>query len=123
MTNRTVSCMRREASYRKVNGEARRRGTELVMSKRKDKRSDIVLETKPKRFGIVPEFFLIENRLFRFGPESALLDHIERISFDNTNSWKNSVVFCFIPFRYWSVCGTIVERLLLYCSDITKQKE
>ncbi len=41
--------------------------------KRKDKRSNIVLETKPKRFGIVPEFALFENRLFRFGPESALL--------------------------------------------------
>jgi hypothetical protein len=44
--------------------------------KRKDKCSDIVLETKSKRFGIVP-ICLVENRLFRFGPEYALLDQIE----------------------------------------------
>jgi hypothetical protein len=30
----------------------------------KDKRSDIVLETKPKRFGIVPEFVLLKADYF-----------------------------------------------------------
>jgi hypothetical protein len=36
----------------------------LILSrrqKRKDKRSDIVLETKPKRFGIVPEFVSLKT--------------------------------------------------------------
>jgi hypothetical protein len=32
--------------------------------KRKDKRSDIVLETKSKRFGIVPEFVLLRTDCF-----------------------------------------------------------
>jgi hypothetical protein len=32
--------------------------------KRKDKRSDIVSETKPKRFGIVPEFVLLRTDCF-----------------------------------------------------------
>ncbi len=45
-----------------------------------------VFGMKPKRFGIVPEFVLLKTRLLRFGPESALLDQIEMISFDKTNS-------------------------------------
>jgi hypothetical protein len=38
------------------------------------------------------------NRLFRFGPESVLLDQMNMISFDGADSGMN-------------VCGTLVERL------------
>ncbi len=88
--------------------------------KRKDKRSDIVLETKPKRFGIVPEFVLFENRLFRFGTESALLYQIKMISFDGADSGMNSdVMVWFLSWmseRLRNVCGTFVERLWNVCS-------
>ncbi len=33
-------------------------------AKRKDKRSDIALETKPTRFGIIPEFVLLRTDYF-----------------------------------------------------------
>jgi hypothetical protein len=60
---------------------------------------------------------LIENTMFRFDPESALLGLIERISFDNTNSGKNSIFFLF--HCYLISERLCVERLLLYCFDIT----
>jgi hypothetical protein len=41
------------------------------------------------------------------------------ISFDKTNSGTNSIMFCFIPISYRNVCGTFVERLFLYCFDVT----
>jgi hypothetical protein len=80
---------------------------------------------------------LVENRLFRFGPESALLEHIEMISFDGADSETNSDIMVsflldvgtfverlwnvcgtFVE-RLWNVCGTFVERVFLYCFDIT----
>jgi hypothetical protein len=85
------------------------------MSKtRKDKRSDIVLKKKPKRFGIVPELVLlkIKNRLLRFGPESAILDQIEKISFAKINSGTNSKVLI----TFLLDIGTFVERLWNVCS-------
>ncbi len=83
--------------------------------KRKDKRFDIVLETKPKRFGIVPVFVLFENRLFRFGPESTLLYQIKMISF-RWGSFGNELTrYGFIP-GCRNVCGTFVERLWNVCS-------
>ncbi len=84
--------------------------------KRKDKRSDIVFKTKPKRFGIVPELVFQKNRLFRFGPESALLDQIEMISFEKTNSGTNSNVLV----SFLLDIGTFVERLFLYCFDMSQ---
>jgi hypothetical protein len=84
----------------------------------KDKRSDIVVETKPKRFGIVPEIVLL-NRLFRFGPESALLDQIDMCSFHGADSGTNSDVLE----PLWNDCGTFVERLLFYCFDIYYQRQ
>ncbi len=60
--------------------------------------------------------YRFENRLFQFGPESALLGLIERISFDNTNSGKNSFFVSFLV-----EIGRFVECLLLYCFDITGQ--
>jgi hypothetical protein len=81
-----------------------------VMSKTKDKRSDIVLETKPKRFGIVPEFVLLITDCF--GPESALLDQLEMISFDGVDSGTKSDV----TVSFLLDVGTFVERLWNVCS-------
>ncbi len=85
------------------------------VKKRKDKRSDIVSKKKPKRLGIVirSRICLVENRLFRSGPESALLDQM--CSFDGADSGRNSDVLVSFLFDV----GTFVERLLLYCFDIT----
>jgi hypothetical protein len=42
------------------------------------------------------------------------------ISFDKTNSGTNSnVLVSFQLYVYRIVCGTFVERLFLYCVDIT----
>jgi hypothetical protein len=57
---------------------------------------------------------LVENRWFRFGPESALLDHIEMISFDGSDSGTNSDVLV----SFLLDVGTFVERVFLYCFDI-----
>jgi hypothetical protein len=78
------------------------------MSKRKDKRSDIVLERNQKTFWYRSQICFIENRWFRYGPESALLDQIEMISFNETNSGT------FVELL-WNVCGTFVERLWNIC--------
>jgi hypothetical protein len=56
----------------------------------------------------------IGNRLFRFGPESALLDQIEMISIDKTNSGTNAKVFV----TFLLDIGTFEKRLFLYCFDI-----
>jgi hypothetical protein len=86
------------------------------MSKTKGQTLQYRFGTKPKCFVL----FFIENRLFQFGPESALLDQIEMITFDKTNLGSNSNHrFGFIPIRYESVCGMFVERLFLYCFDFT----
>jgi hypothetical protein len=60
-----------------------------------------------KTFLYRSQICLIENKSFRFGPESALLDQIEMISFDKTNSGTNSNVL--VSFRL--DIGTFVERL------------
>jgi hypothetical protein len=63
---------------------------------------------------------LTENRFFRFGPESALLDQIEMISFDKTIR-ERTQTFWFHSYEIseslWNVYGTFVERLFLYCFD------
>ncbi len=65
----------------------------LLSQKRNDKRSDIVLERKPKRFGIVPEFVLLKNKLFQVGPEYVLLDQIDMNSFDGAYSGMKTQTF------------------------------
>ncbi len=62
---------------------------------------------------------LVENRLFRFGPESALLDQTE-ISFDGADSGTNSdVLVSFLldvetfDEQWWNVCSFTVLTLLL----------
>jgi hypothetical protein len=78
------------------------------------------METKPKRFGIVPEF-LVENRLVRFGPESTLLDQIEMFSFDGADSGTNTdVLVSFLLVVAERLLKTFVERLFLYYFDITR---
>ncbi len=79
----------------------------------------VISKTKGQTFGSETKMFwyrsqisLVENRLFQFCPESALLGKIERISFDKTNLGKNSIVFSlFVSFliiseRLWNICGT-----------------
>jgi hypothetical protein len=56
---------------------------------------------------------LVDNRLFRFGPESALLGQIEIISFNGVDSEHSDVLVSFML-----DVGTFVERLFLYCFDI-----
>jgi hypothetical protein len=78
---------------------------------KKEVLSNIVLETKPKRFGIVPKFLLLKT---------DSLDFVQ-----NLLSWpkykgspsirKNSIVFCFSPIGYrnvWNVCSFTVLILL-----------
>jgi hypothetical protein len=65
-----------------------------------------------KTFWYRSEISLVENRSFKFCPESALLGKIERITFDKTNSGKNYIVFCIISIDI----GTFVERLWNVCS-------
>jgi hypothetical protein len=57
------------------------------------------------------------NQIVLFGPESALLNQIVMLSFDKKNSGNELKRYGLIPFRYRNVCGTFVERLLLYCFD------
>ncbi len=58
---------------------------------------------------------IAENLLFLFSPESALLSQIEMCSFDGSDSGTNSGVLVSFLLDF----GTFVERLLLYCFDIT----
>ncbi len=92
----------------------------LVMSKTKGQTFRYRFGNLTKTFWYRSRISLIENRLFRFGPESALLGQIERISFDMTNSGMNSFVICFIPIRYWNVlwnvCSFTVLILLIRAS-------
>ncbi len=90
----------------------------LVPRNVKNKRTNdpISFRKETKTFWYRPRIFLIDNRLLLFGPESALLDQIEMISFDKTNSGTNSNVL--VSFRL--DIGKFVERLFLYCFDITR---
>jgi hypothetical protein len=96
----------------------------LAISKSKGQTFRYRFGNETKKFCYRSRICLIENRLFRFGPESALPDQIEMCSFDGADSGTNSDVlvsflidvgiFCgtFVE-RLWNVCGTFVERLLL----------
>jgi hypothetical protein len=85
-----------------------------------NKRRDIGSERNPKRSGIAPELF----RLFKFGPESVLLNQIEMISFGKTNSFLtklkqtafNKTNSGKIPKRFAFRSDPISERLWNVCS-------
>jgi hypothetical protein len=91
----------------------------LVMSKTEGQTFRYRFGGETKAFWYRSRISLVGNRLFQFCPESALLGRIERIIFDRTNSGKNSKVSCFVSIRHRNVCGTFVERWLLYYFDIT----
>ncbi len=55
---------------------------------------------------------MVENRLFRSGPESVLLDQIQMISFDGADSGTNSDVLV----SFLLDVGTFVEGLWNGCS-------
>ncbi len=63
-----------------------------VMSKTKGQTFPYRFGTKSKRFGIVPDFVLLKTDCFDLVQKSALLEQIEMISFDKTNSPTTSVV-------------------------------
>jgi hypothetical protein len=65
-----------------------------------------------KTFWYRSQICLVENRLYRFGPESALLDQIEMISLDGADSGTNSGVLV----SFLLDVGTFVERLWNVCS-------
>jgi hypothetical protein len=102
------------------------------MSKTKGQTFRCCFGTKPKRFWYRSQICLIENRWFRFGPESALLDQIEIIAFNKTKFEKELKPFGFIPIRYrnvcgafvehlWNICGTFVERLWNVCGTFVER--
>jgi hypothetical protein len=68
---------------------------------------------------------LTENRLFRFGPESALLNKIELISFNKADLGTNSKVFVSFLLDFgtfvkclWNICSFTVLTLLVMFSVI-----
>ncbi len=87
-------------------------GDSTVMSKkRKEKRSEIVLETKSKhvlvsfpKFSYWKQIVSIWSRICYPGPNRKAL-----FSWDKFGT--NSIVFCFIPIRHRNVCGTFAPLL------------
>ncbi len=84
---------------------------QLVMSKTKGQTFRYRFRNETKTFWYRSRICLVENRLFRFGPKSALLDQIEMISFDGADSGTNSDVLV----SFLLNDGTFVERLLNVC--------
>jgi hypothetical protein len=62
---------------------------------------------KTKTFSYRSRICLVENRLFRFSPESALLDQIEMISLD----WADSGTTSDVLVSFLLDVGTFVELL------------
>jgi hypothetical protein len=92
---------------------------EVVMSKTKGLTFRYRFGNEAKKFWYCSLICLVENRLFRFGPESALLDQTEVCSFDGADSGTNSDVLVsflldvrtFVE-RLWNVCSFTVLTLL-----------
>jgi hypothetical protein len=81
----------------------------LVMTKTKGQTFRYRFGNETKTFWYRSRIYLVENRLFRFSPESALLDQIEMISFDEADSGTTSDVLV----SFLLDVGTFVERCLL----------
>ncbi len=82
----------------------------------KNERTNIPISFGNETFWYRSWICLIENRLFGFGPELALLDQIEVIFFDRTNSETNSNFwfhFYSISKGLWNVCSFTVLTLLV----------
>jgi hypothetical protein len=81
------------------------------MSKMKGQTFRYRLWNETKTFWYRSRLGLIDNRSYRSGTESALLDQIEMIFFGDTNSVTNYKTFWFHSERLWNVCGTFVSLL------------
>ncbi len=68
----------------------------LLSQKRKDKRSAIVLTTKPKRFGIALEFVLLKTDCFNLVKNLfSWTKYVDMISFDGADSGTKTQTFWF----------------------------
>jgi hypothetical protein len=90
--------------------------TGLVMSKTKGQTFWYCFGNETKTFWYRSGICLVDNRLFRFGPESALLNQIEMCSFDGADSRTNSDVLVSFLLDVGTFVGTFVERLWNVCS-------
>jgi hypothetical protein len=79
----------------------------VVMSKTEGQTFRYRFGNETKTFWYRSRICLVENRLFRFGPESALLDQIEMVSFDGADSATNSNILV----SFLLDVGTFVKRL------------
>ncbi len=92
--------------FRRSNTQARTVEME-TMSKTKGQTFRYRFRNEIKTFWYRSRICHVENRLFRFGPESALLDQIEMISFDGADSGTNSdvLVSFLLDVGWWNVCS------------------
>ncbi len=79
----------------------------VVMSKTKGQTFRYRFGNETKTFWYRSRICLVENRLFRFSSESALLDQIEMISFDGADSGMTYDLLV----SFLLDVGTFVERL------------
>jgi hypothetical protein len=106
--------MRFAASEPCSNVKNERTNALVVMSKTKGQMLRYRFGNETKTFWYHSRICLVENRLFRFCPDSALLRQIERIYFDGAGSGTNSDVLV----SFLLDVGTFVERLWNVCSFI-----
>jgi hypothetical protein len=87
----------------------------MSKSRQQTKRPYIVWN-ETKIFWYRSRIYLIENRLFRFGPETALLNQIEMISFDKKCRERTQTCWFhsnWILEHMWNVCSFTFLTLLL----------
>ncbi len=77
------------------------------MSKTKGQTFRYPFGNETKTFWYRSQICLVDNRLFRFSPEYALLDQIEMISFDVADSGTNSDIMVSFLLDGRNVCGTL----------------
>jgi hypothetical protein len=85
------------------------------MSKTKGQPFPYRLENETKTLWYRSRIRLIENRLFRFGPESALLNQIEMISFDKARQIRERTL-AFWFHSYYKISERLWKRLWNVCS-------
>ncbi len=83
----------------------------IALSKTKGQTFRYRFGNETKTFWYRSRICLVENILFPFGPESALLDQIEKFSFDGADSETNSHVLV----SFLLDVGTFVGRLWNVC--------
>jgi hypothetical protein len=87
----------------------------IVISKTEGQTFRYRFGNETKTFWYRSRSCLVENRLFRSGLESALLDQIEMCSFDGADSGTNSDVLAsfMLDVGMFVECELFAERLLL----------